>query len=239
MRFAYDLHIHSALSPCADDDMTPNNIVNMALLNELDIISVTDHNTIKNVLAVSEVAKEAGLLFVPGIEVETSEEVHVVCLFENFNSLNDFYKTFESMFPFIENKPDIFGRQLIMNRCDEIISEENRLLLTASEMDFYGLAKTVKEHGGAFIPAHVDRNSYSVISNLGMIPDDLNIKYIEFSRFYDNSIISNVQKYNALYSSDAHRLGEITQAKRFLELPDKSTKSLISLLNGTSISKDS
>ena len=119
MKYYYDLHIHSALSPCGDEDMTPNNIVNMSLLNGLDIIALSDHNTCKNVRAVSEVARRAGILFIPAMELETAEEIHVLCLFPSVDAAELFEREIVSpALPDIANNESIFGRQQILDEND-------------------------------------------------------------------------------------------------------------------------
>ena len=120
MRLYYDLHINSSLSPCGDNDMTPNNIVNMAKLNELDIIAVTDHNTCRNCSAAIKVGEEVGLTVVPGMELTTSEDIHVVCLFPDLESAEKFDKYVYERLMKIPNEADIFGHQYVMNENDEI-----------------------------------------------------------------------------------------------------------------------
>ncbi|MDR1703142.1 MAG: PHP domain-containing protein, partial [Clostridiales bacterium] len=127
-----DLHNHTALSPCAENDMTPNNIVNMAMLCELDAIAITDHNSAGNALAVIKAAEAIGapLIVVPGMEAESSEEVHTVCLFPDMDKLTAFNEWISAGMPKIKNKPGIFGEQYIMDENDEIVGEHKPLLLT-------------------------------------------------------------------------------------------------------------
>ena len=130
--FAYDLHIHSALSPCGDEDMTPNNIANMAYLKGLDVIAVTDHNSCRNVSAVQKCGANAGVTVIPGMEVETSEEVHMVCLFKSLNDAYEMEDYVTAHLPVIKNKPEIFGRQLVMDENDQITDIKENLLITAT-----------------------------------------------------------------------------------------------------------
>ncbi|MBO5364465.1 MAG: PHP domain-containing protein, partial [Clostridia bacterium] len=131
MKGYYDLHIHSALSPCGDEDMTPNNIVNMALLKGLDIIAVTDHNSCGNLRAVTEVAGDR-LLVVPGMEIESSEEVHILGYFPTIEAAEKMEELIRRNSTPVKNRPGIFGRQLYFNAEDEIVGEEERLLVMAS-----------------------------------------------------------------------------------------------------------
>ncbi|HHY78731.1 MAG TPA: PHP domain-containing protein, partial [Clostridiales bacterium] len=161
MKFAYDLHIHSALSPCGDEDMTPNNIVNMALLKGLDLIAVTDHNSGKNLPAVMEVGKRQGLMVVPGIEVQTREEVHILCYFKNLQSALKLDEIIYNCLPDIDNNEEIFGRQLIFDSQDQVIGKIDKLLLSSSALSVNDVFVLTKGLGGICIPAHVDRPAYS------------------------------------------------------------------------------
>ena len=130
-RYLTDLHIHSCLSPCGDDDMTPGNIAGMAVLNGLQIVALTDHNTAKNCPAFFQAAKGYGLMPIAGLELTTSEDIHAVCLFRTLADALDFDRFVEERrFP-IKNKPAIFGRQLLIGDDDEIVGEEEILLINA------------------------------------------------------------------------------------------------------------
>ena len=130
----YDFHIHSALSPCGDADMTPNNIVNMAYIAGLDAIAITDHNTIGNVRAAQIVGEKVGVKVLPGMEIETAEEVHVLTLFPDIESAEKVAKIVYENLPPIKNRPDIFGNQFYMNENDEITGEEEKLLISSTSL---------------------------------------------------------------------------------------------------------
>lgn len=234
MKYAMDLHIHSALSPCANKDMTPNNIVNMALIKGLDIIALTDHNSGANLEAVSKCAIKSGLLFVPGIEVETSEEVHLICLLPDLRSAAVLHHQINIALPDIQNREDIFGKQLIMDDKDQIISEEKRMLITAARLTVNEVFHLVKQLKGAVIPAHVNRASYSILSNLGMIPEDLGIKYLEISHNCDEVDFREskpeLESFRLIKSSDAHYLGDILDRDSMLELKELSVLALLNAL---------
>ena len=132
MRIVYDFHIHSCLSPCGDKDMTPQNIVNMAKIMGYDAIALTDHNTCGNCEAVVRIGKEVGITVIPGMELCTSEEVHVVCLFPDCQKANEFSDYVYSTLPHVKNKPNIFGEQIKMDEKDETVGYEEKLLITAS-----------------------------------------------------------------------------------------------------------
>lgn len=223
MKYYYDMHIHSALSPCADNDMTPNNIVNMAILKGLDIIAVTDHNTCGNVEAVQKAAN-GRLLVVPGMEVETAEEVHTVCYFPDIETALEAEKTIKAHLPKIKNRSEIFGTQYYMNEKDEIIGEEDRLLVNATTLDIYSVFRLVAGLGGAAVPAHIDRTSYSVISNLGFIPPDLKIDTVEITKRNVEKPENEYSGFNIITNSDAHYLEDISERENGINLLSKTTK---------------
>ncbi len=215
MRFYYDLHIHSVLSPCGDDDMTPNNIVNMSLLNELDIIALSDHNTCGNVAVVSELAKKAGLVFLPAVEVETMEEIHVLCLFTTVEDALRFDE--EVLHPSladIENDERIFGKQIVMDINDEPVSIDKRYLINATTIDIDNIVKLVDRYNGVAVPAHIDKSTKSLISMLGMVDRSMGFNTFELSKNapsnYPQSEFSlKNENYFYIYDSDAHYLTDI------------------------------
>lgn len=221
-QWAYDLHIHSCLSPCGHRDMTPNNIINMSLIKGLDLISVTDHNTAKNLPAVFEAAKDKELLIVPGIEVNTKEEVHILCYFPTLEAVMRFDHYIEPYLPQIKNNRALFGEQLILNKKDEVVGEYDFLLINALLLSMEEIHKMVVEMGGIMVPAHIDRNSYSIISNLGFIPSNLAIRTIELSMRLNekekNIWKQNYKGFNIIQSSDAHSLEQILERSSYLKL---------------------
>ncbi|WP_069997507.1 PHP domain-containing protein [Cellulosilyticum sp. I15G10I2] len=218
MKIAYDFHIHTAASPCADEYMSPNNIVNMAKLNGLQTIAITDHNTCVNCEAVMQIGEQNDLLVIPGMEIECMEEFHCIALFKDIKTAKEIEDYVTSHMPQIKNRVDIFGHQYILNKEDEIIGEIERLLLTASAIPAEHLFKAVRAVGGVIYPAHIDRNSYSIISNLGFIPEELDIHMIELSKYA--SVYEYAQQYKdftIIQSSDAHYLQDISQHENFLD----------------------
>lgn len=226
MKAYYDLHIHSALSPCADDDMTPNNIVNMALIKGLDVIAVADHNTCGNVRAVTDAAN-GRLLVVPAMEIETAEEVHVLSLFPTIESAEEMWNIVKSHRMNIKNRPDIFGHQLYMDSDDNITGEEEYLLVSAIGLGIDEVFKAVRELGGVPIPAHIDRSSCSVVSNLGFIPSELDVKTVEIT---EKNLDVWSEKYNGckiITNSDAHYLGDISEPIRYMEICNKNIEEIL------------
>lgn len=216
MKIYYDLHIHSSLSPCGDEDMTPNNIVNMSVLKGLDIISVTDHNNTNNLQAVFKVAKKTGLMFLPGIEVNTKEEVHALCYFRELDPALEFGKIIYESLPRVKNKPGIFGEQLIYDSEDNIVGEVEKLLINSSKYSLNELFFIIKEYKGVLIPAHINKKTNSILSVLGFIPPNLKIDVIEVND--KNYNIKMYEKYKIINNSDAHQLIDISERINYLEL---------------------
>lgn len=224
---SYDFHIHSALSPCGDMDMTPNNIVNMAKLLGLDAVAVTDHNSIGNAESAMKVGGRVGQCVIPGMEVETAEAVHVLTLYPSIDRAKPVADAVYSALPDIKNKPELFGKQAFMDEYDNIVGYEDRLLLSSTTITLGELLYMVKDAGGLFIPAHVDRHSYSILTNLGFIPEDLNVDIIEMSKN-----VADIDEYlnnrpdlrgnRILRNSDAHYLEDISEPVNFLNIKNPS-----------------
>ena len=206
MKLAVDLHIHSCLSPCGSEDMTPNNIVNMSKIKGLDVIAVADHNSAKNLSAVAKLANRNGLLFLPAIEVQTKEEVHVLAYLPSVQSALELGEViYERLLP-ITNREDLFGSQIIMDENDEEICREERLLLQSADITIDELGQIVKAKAGACVPAHINKRSYSLIHVLGFIPENT-FNTLEISTAAPISTV-NTASYHLMFNSDAHYLGD-------------------------------
>lgn len=217
MKYFYDLHIHSDLSPCGDDDMTPNNIVNMSYIKGLNIISVTDHNTTENLPAIIELCGKIDIKAIPGIEVTTKEEVHVLCYFKDLCYAEQFGRLIYESLPEIKNIPSIFGNQNIYNSRDEVIGTLDKLLINATGYSLAEICSLAKEYHGIMVPAHINKKSNSLLAVLGFIPPDLKINFAEiFPKLtVDEEFIKNL---NILKNSDAHRLADISEAENSIDL---------------------
>lgn len=228
MLLYYDLHIHSALSPCADDDMTPNNIVNMAKLKGLDLITVSDHNCARNVEAAARVAADAGLLFLPGLEMTTSEEVHVLVFFEEARAAREFGDKLYAELPDIRNQPDFFGNQFILNEKDEVVGTLDKLLISALPYDIDESCALVREYGGYAVPAHINKGANSVLANLGFFPPQLFFKTVE--TVPGLAIESDISRFEQIHSSDAHNLWQIAERERALEVEIANVRTILQKL---------
>lgn len=229
MRAYYDFHIHSALSPCADEDMTPNNIVNMARLKGLSMIAVTDHNSCGNLRAVMQVAANDPLVL-PGIEIETAEEVHILGYFPSLEQAEAMEKVVKEHLPFIPNRPEIFGRQLYMDADDTVTGEEEGLLVTATTLGVADVFSMVQNLGGVAVPAHIDRGSYSILSNLGFLPPELAIRTVEITAKNRARLEERYKNLTILTSSDAHYLGDIAEMEQYIDTSTKTTHEILDKL---------
>ncbi len=211
--FKADLHIHSVLSPCGDLEMSPKNVVHSLKQQGIEIFAITDHNRMKNCLAFYNHALKNGLTCLFGIEVQTQEDVHLVALFDNHQ--NAFYfedELYNSLMP-IDNDPDYFGDQVIIDENENILGMEPRALINSSLWTLDEVVDKIREYGGFCFPAHEDALNYSITAQLGFIPENLNFVAIGitakcnlenlFTKFpYFN-------KYAFIRSSDAHYLKDI------------------------------
>lgn len=201
-----DLHIHSCLSPCGDDAMTPGEIVRAAREAGLDLIALTDHNSARNCPAAAAAAREAGLGFIPGVEVTTSEEIHCICLFPDLGKAAAFSRWLDSLRPGFSNRPAVFGRQTVMGSTGRR-TEERELLFMARRVSLTELPGAVRQYGGLFWPAHVDKPSNSLYSILGCWPEDLQADAAEL--FFPQEPAGIPHAVKRLRASNAHRLRDI------------------------------
>lgn len=214
MKFFYDLHIHSDLSPCADSEMTPNNIVRMAKLKELDVISVTDHNAINNYPSLKILADREGICLIPGIEITSRENVHLLAYFREYEKAREVADFLYSRLPDIKNKPKVFGEQNIYDENDNVIGNIEKLLINATDLSIKNIIDLVRRYNGVIIPAHVDKISDGIIGVLGFIPEDYGFEFVEiYNREYKNKL---TEMYRILFNSDAHRLEDISEPENYI-----------------------
>ena len=207
--FKADLHLHSVLSPCGSLEMSPGTIVSRAKEVGLDIIAVTDHNTTLHCQLTKALAEEVGIAVFLGAEVTTKEEVHCLTFFPTFDSLSQFQSILEKHYPVgVVNDPAIFGFQVVVDRDENILQEIEAPLISSLTMNINELEKVVHELGGLFIPAHINKTKYSVVSQLGFLPPDLAVDGLEISRHTTKANFLNknayLKKYTFIQNSDAH-----------------------------------
>jgi len=234
MKLRCDLHIHSALSPCGEERMTPNNIVNMALLAGLDLIALTDHNTCGNCRAAMEAGKRNGLAVIPGMELTVAEEAHIVCLFPTAEDAEAFEAIVRPRRLAVKNRPEIFGRQLLLNAEDEIVGEEEDLLIPATTIRADEVQELCRGCGGVAIPAHIDKPSDSLLASLGWLDPSLNFPICEVTARCDREAFvrehPELADVRFLTNSDAHDLGPIGLYEQVLDFPEKNAAAAVRAL---------
>ncbi|MCK4773109.1 MAG: PHP domain-containing protein [Candidatus Latescibacteria bacterium] len=221
--YVCDLHIHTCLSPCASLDMSPRRIVAEAIRMGIDVIGITDHNSAENVAAVSQVADQV-LTVLAGLEVTSREEVHILALYDDLEAALDLQVLVYENLPG-KNDEDIFGIQPIVNADDEVEGFSERLLIGATTLPFEEIVENIRRGGGLAIAAHVDREAFGVIGQLGFVPPDVELDGLEVSkaRTREEGLKEYSQdgRYAIIRSSDAHRpedIGAVTTTF-FLEAP--------------------
>lgn len=224
-KYYYDLHIHSCLSPCGDDDMTPGNICAMASLKGLNIIALTDHNTCDNCPAFLKQANKAGLIGVCGMELTTAEEIHMVCLFENLTDALNFsneVKKYRLAFP---NKTEIFGKQQIFDENDEEIGVDDNFLPAATSLSLDQAHKLSQKFNALVFPAHIDKISNGIIGILGAMPDSPYFSCVEYNNLHKKELLEKanpiLSSKKILVNSDAHYLWDINEKDNFIYLDDE------------------
>jgi len=231
MKLFCDLHIHSCLSPCGDALMTPNNIVGMAFIKQLDAIAVCDHNTAHNLPAIQEVANMMGVVLLPGMELTTREEAHMLAYFRSVEEAVAFSDRIYDYLPPIKNNAKFFGEQQRMNAQDEVIGIEERLLISALDLSFEECAALIDEHGGLCVPAHINRGSNGCLNALGFLPAGVHYDALEISKAVAMPAM-DVSGYRILHSSDAHYLENILEPEFTIEAAEKSTEALFAAIQG-------
>jgi PHP family Zn ribbon phosphoesterase len=211
-RFRADLHIHSCLSPCGDLDMSPKGIVEKSLERGMDIIAVCDHNSAENAAAVMRAGAQRGLHVFPGMEINSVEEVHTLAIFQREDqalAMQDLvYKHLMGT-----NRPELFGDQVVANEFDEVEGFNDKLLIGATRLGVQDVVNEVHRLGGLSIASHVDRPSFSILSQLGFVPLELRFDALEISphldRYAIESTIPAAKGFAIVSFSDAHFIEDI------------------------------
>ncbi|ODU56301.1 MAG: hypothetical protein ABT01_04160 [Clostridium sp. SCN 57-10] len=229
-----DLHIHSCLSPCGDADMTPNNIVNMALLCGLDLIALTDHGSCGNCRAIVQAGARAGLSVVPGMELNCREETHVLCLFPDADAAEAFGRYVYERLPAIPNDPAVFGPQLLLDASDRLLGEEPRLLITAADIGVYEVQALCAAFSGVAVPAHLNKSAYSILSSLGYCDPAMDFRTYEITASCREELLvsEHPELCGARFvkNSDAHYLEQIGLCTHTLSLCAATAEALIEYL---------
>jgi hypothetical protein len=212
-KFKADLHIHTCLSPCGELEMSPSAIVKTSSEMGLDIIAVTDHNSAENVIAAKKAAAHTDLTVLAGMEITSSEEAHILALFDDVERIEELQETvYDNLLPGV-NDEKRFGDQIVVNEKEEVLDFNQRLLITATELTAHSIVNTIHSLGGLSIASHIDKDIFSIISQLGFIPDDLKFDALEMSPGIDREKAEQLfmlyNSYTWMSSSDAHHLHDI------------------------------
>ena len=214
--------------------MTPWNTVNMAKLLGLDMIAITDHNSCKNCRSAMKVGEKIGITVVPGMELCTAEEIHCICLFDDIDNAESFSDYIRGTMPPVKNREEIFGEQVFMDEGDGVLGKEELLLTAASSVSIDALPELVKAYGGVCLPAHIDRESYSILSSLGDFPPELQVNAFELTPKADEKYYFESYEFlkgkRLLRSSDAHYLENMREREFYLVLPENSATALVEYL---------
>ena len=226
MKYRYDLHIHSALSPCAEEEMTPVTIVGQAALAGLDFVAIADHNAIGHVPLALRAGEEFGVRVVPAVEVQTSEDIHLLCMFRTYGELEDFF----SRIPVSErkNRADIFGEQLYFDEDDNVIGREERMLLDSAAISCDDVRELAFSLGGVAVPAHIDRDANSMLNVLGAVPAEYPTVELS-SRASEEELKKWSGERLVIVDSDAHILEHMSDRGE-IDLPEGSVDALIDRL---------
>jgi len=205
-----DFHIHSCLSPCGSLEMGPKNVINSLKKNNISISSITDHNSIFNFPSFFINGIKNKILFFPGIEIQTLEEIHIIVIFPTFLEAINFYKKIEQFINNIKADYDIFGDQPIVDEEENIIKEEEKLLIQSINLSIDDIVKEANKLNLIYFPAHIFDDSFSIISQIGFIPDNIEIPIIEISQKNQIEKIDKIKKnFSIITNSDAHYLNQI------------------------------
>lgn len=235
MKLAFDFHFHSCLSPCGDGAMTPATIAGLGKLAGLDLMALTDHNTCGNCRAFCQAAAAYGLIGVPGMELCTVEEVHVVCLFPGVDRAEAFSELVRERLGGQKNDEAIFGPQILMDKEDNVLGEEEAMLAGATDIGCYEVAALVEAHGGVCYPAHIDRPSFSLLSNLGLWDPAMGFPLAEVSMGCPQGFCDgrrDLAGVRTIRCSDAHYMEQIADAHQWMELKKASAQEALAWVRG-------
>jgi hypothetical protein len=212
-QYLAELHAHTVLSPCAELEMLPPLLVRRALERGLHVLAITDHNASANVAAVQAAAAGTGLVVLPGMELQTREDVHVLCLFEALAPLAAWQAEVDASLPPLKNQVEHFGDQLVVDAAGDFVRREERLLLVGARLTLAQAVAGVTALGGLVIPAHVERQAFGLLGHLGLVPAGVDFSALEISRFVTPEAarerFPQLRGHTLLQGGDAHRLDEV------------------------------
>ena len=230
-----DLHVHTVLSPCSGLEMSPRSLMGKAKTEGIEIIAVTDHNSMANCLVYEKAAQEFDIAFIYGVEVQSAEEIHIVALFDDWKEGLEFNRElFDSLLP-IKNDPAYHGNQIVLDEKENIVRTIKKSLINSSIWTLETVMHKVREFNGFAFPAHVDVTPYSLLGQLGFIPPDLNITAVGITAECDEKAL--LEKYPILHdlvlirNSDAHSLQDVGSGYTEFYLEETNLKSIVNAIN--------
>lgn len=233
--FKADLHIHTCLSPCAEPNLGPKAIVDKAVQCGLDVIGISDHNSSENTSAVMNAVGNRSVKVLPGMEVTSKEEVHILAIFDSLDNALRLQTIVYEHLPG-DNDPEAFGLQIVVNEDHDVLGFNNRLLAGATELSVEQVVDSILDLEGLAIAAHVDRETFGIIGQLGFIPGELRLDGLELSA---NTSPEQARRRFPQYagrgfirSSDAHSVGDIGTVWASLLLDEPSTREIKKALRG-------
>ena len=229
-KYRAELHVHTVLSPCAEVEMIPPLIIQSALDLDINLLAITDHNSTANIPAMMDAAVNSGISIFPGMELQTREEVHLLCIFDKPRQAFALQQLIDPLLPFIDNDPEHFGEQFVIDATGDFIKTEPRMLLASVNIGLDEAVLEVHKLGGLAIPAHVDRKAYGLINMLGFFPPEAQFDAVEISKFTTGEKIGlihpGIKKFPIIQSGDVHRLSEF-MGKCYFEMETPSTSEVV------------
>jgi 3',5'-nucleoside bisphosphate phosphatase len=215
-----ELHLHTVLSPCATVEMIPPLIIQKALERQINLLAITDHNSTYNIESVMYAAKGTGIIVLSGMELQTREEIHSLCLFDSLEQVMKLQKVVAKSLPDILNKAEFFGEQFVVDASGDFIRREERMLLASSSLSLKEAWEMVNELGGLLIPSHVERIVFGLLPVLGFVPQDIQLEVLEISKNISveraRQQYPQLQNYPLIQNGDAHQLDDILGLTTFL-----------------------
>lgn len=235
MNYAFDLHLHSCLSPYGGEDMTPNNIADMCAASGYDIVALTDYNSCGNCAAFQAAAEKRGLLAVPGMELCLREDAHVICLFPSLEQALAFEAEVRPKLTDLENDPDIFGSQLLADENGQVTGSDSAFLVGSCDIGAYEIVPLAAQYGGVAFPAHLNRDSFSILSNLGLWDADMGFTLVEVTPDCPDSFFTDtpgLADLRHITGCNARTLDQIPPYRQMMELPERTAQAVIDWLRG-------
>ncbi len=231
--FTCDLHIHSTLSPCGSLEMSPKNIVEKARDAGLNVIAITDHNMTENSLYARTLGEARGVVVLPGMELQTLEEIHLLAIFDEYDVAFDFQKKIYDLLPDVHNDIDFFGDQVVVNGENEIVRSEERLLLNSAQISIDNAVDLIKSMEGVAIASHIDSPTFSIISQLGFVPDNIPFDALEVRHPEKKAdLLPLIMRKNVPFVSfsDAHYIADVGRRKTVLNMEEPNCREITKAL---------